>query len=123
MPDGSVAAVLNRMGRRTGKGHSWTEMRVRTFRAAHKIEVYREGELAERGELRLGEAARELGVSQMTVLRLIQRGVLPAVRACKGSPWVIRKADLGLEGVKLAVRAGLRLPATAGGKQMSLEFQ
>jgi excisionase family DNA binding protein len=123
MPDGLIAAVLNRSGRRTGKGHTWTEARVRSFRRDHEVSVYREGERAERGELTLEETAKELGVSKMTVLRIIRRGVLPASQLCKGAPWVIRKADLGLEGVKMAARAGPRPPLTADDKQIHIEFQ
>jgi excisionase family DNA binding protein len=123
MPDGSIAAVLNRSGRRTGKGHTWTETRVRSFRGDHKIPVYRQGERAERGELTLEETAKELGVSEMTVLRTIHRGILPAAQLCKGTPWVIRRTDLDLERVGMAVRAGLRLPPTEDDKQIRIDFQ
>lgn len=123
MPDGSIAAVLNRSGRRTGKGHTWTETRVRSFRGDHKIPVYRPGERAERGELTLEETAKELGVSEMTVLRLIHRGILPAAQLCKGTPWVIRRTDLDREGVGMAVRAGLRRPPTDDDKQIRIDFQ
>jgi excisionase family DNA binding protein len=123
MADGSIAAVLNRSGRRTGKGHAWTGGRVRSFRADHHIQVYREGERAERGECTLEEAAKELGVSKMTVLRAIRRGILPADQLCKGAPWVIRRRDIDLEGVKMAVQAGRGLPLTDGGKQIRIDFQ
>src|SRR5207237_847932 len=72
-PDAGIAAILNRCGKCTGKGNSWTESRVRSHRSAHGIAVYRDGEMAERGELMLEEAARRLTVSKMTVLRLIGR--------------------------------------------------
>jgi excisionase family DNA binding protein len=89
MPDSSIAATLNRAGRRTGRGHTWTEKRVCTFRHDHDIPPYREGERAERGELTLGEAAIALGMSKMTVLRLIRDGTISARQLCKGAPWVI----------------------------------
>ena len=60
-----------------------------TFRNHRGIEVYREGERLERGELTLDEAA-----SPMTVLRMIRRGVIPAEQLCKGAPWVIKVADI-----------------------------
>jgi len=123
MPDKSIAAVLNRLGRRTGRGCTWTEGNVRSFRSGHHIPVYREGERAERGECTLEEAAKELGVSRMTVLRIIRRGILPAEQLCKGAPWVIRRGDLGLEGVEMAVRAGPGLPPTADGKQINIALQ
>ena len=61
MPDMSIAALLNRAGKRTGQDNTWTEPRVRAFRNKHEIAVYRKGEPAERGELTLLEAAPALG--------------------------------------------------------------
>ena len=84
--DGSIAALLNRLGHRTGKGHTWTEMRVRSFRGDHQIAVYKAGERDARGELTLEQAADALGASKMTVLRMIGAGSLQAVQACKGAP-------------------------------------
>ena len=89
MPDRSIASLLNRVGKRTGKDNPWTEARVRSFRAARGVAIYREGERQERNELTLQEAAARLEVSKMTVLRQIRRGVIPARQACKGAPWVI----------------------------------
>lgn len=51
--DGSIAALLNLLGHRTGKDHTWTEMRVRSFRGDHQIAVYKSGEREARGELTL----------------------------------------------------------------------
>ena len=84
LPDHSIAPVLNRLGIRSAKGHTWTQLRVRNFRGAHQIPVYREGERAERQELILGEAASRLVVSKMTVVRLIRDGLLPASQICAG---------------------------------------
>ncbi len=70
----SIAPVLNRSGIRSARGQTWTQLRVRNFRGAHSIPVYREGERAERRELILREAASRLGVSYMTVVRLIRDG-------------------------------------------------
>ena len=94
MPDRSIAAFLNRAGKRTGKGNTWTELRVRAFRSNHGIAVYREGERQERNELTQTEAAARLNISARTMNRLIRRGVIPARQACKGAPWVILAATL-----------------------------
>jgi len=123
MPDAAVAALLNRSGKRTGKGHTWTEGRVRSFRGDHRIAVYREGERAERGELTLEEAASALTVSKMTVLRMIRAGILPAQQLCKGAPWVIRGVDLASPRVKHAAKIGIRTPLSDDVSQGSLEFQ
>jgi excisionase family DNA binding protein len=106
LPDGSIASVLNRLGVRSAKGHSWTQLRVRNFRTEHGVAIYREGERAERDELILHEAATNLGVSKMTVVRLIKDGLLPARQVCPGAPYVIRKEDLDRRPVRSAVANG-----------------
>jgi excisionase family DNA binding protein len=103
LPDGSIAAVLNRLGIRSAKGHTWTQLRIKNFRGEHGIAVYRDGERAARGELILKEAATHLGVSKMTIVRLIKDGVLPAKQACLGAPYVIRQEDLKRALVQTAV--------------------
>jgi len=86
LPDQSIASVLNRLGMRSAKGHTWTQERVRNFRCEHRIAIYREGERAERRELILHEAASRLGVSKMTVIRLVRDGLLAARQICVGAP-------------------------------------
>ena len=89
LSDAGIAGLLNRLGRKTAKGHSWTRGRVRSLRNSYGIAVYRPGEREERGELVLAEAAERLGVAPWQVYRLIRSGVLPARQACKGAPWLI----------------------------------
>lgn len=64
--DGSIAALLNRLGHRTARNLTWTEARVRSFRGDHDIAVYMPGEREERGELTLEQAADALDASKMT---------------------------------------------------------
>jgi hypothetical protein len=122
-PDASTAALLNRMGKRTAKGHTWTMASVRVFRNDNGIAVYRDGERAERGEVNLEEAAQLLQVSSMSVLRLIQRKILSAQQPCVGAPWTIRRVDLESAAVQEAVRLGQRTALTANPDQNSLDFQ
>ena len=89
MPDRLIASFLNRAKKTTGQGNSWTVARLRAFRSNHGIAVYREGEMRERNEMKLEEAAAHLSVSEKTVRRMIQSGVVPARQVCKGAPWVI----------------------------------
>jgi excisionase family DNA binding protein len=118
LPDKSIAALLNRMGRRTAKGHTWTGSRVKSFRNERGIAVYRPGERAERGEMTAEEAAEELGVTRMTVSRLIRAKVLPARQVCPHAPWVIRRTDLDRPGVRRE-----SAPVTADPRQIALGFQ
>jgi excisionase family DNA binding protein len=117
VPDCRIASILNRAGKRTGRENTWNEARVRAFRSNHGIEVYREGERAERGELNELEAAQVLGTSRMTVHRLIKRGILEAQQACQGAPWVIKKEALAV--IKIGPRGR---PVTSNLDQQTLQF-
>ena len=123
MPDRAIAAVLNRAGKSTGRGNSWTRGRVCSLRNQQTIEPYREGERAERGEVTLDEAAEALNVSASTVRRLIEDSTLPAQQLCKGAPWVIRSNDLDRSEVKQAAQARrLRRPPSGNPQQKELEI-
>ena len=121
IPDAKVAALLNRLGKRTARGYSWTQARVCAFRNDRSIPVYQEGERQLRGELTLDEAAHCLQVSTLVVRRLINRKILPAQQICVGAPWVIRKQDLSLRGVKEAL--GQQSPSTENENQQVSIFQ
>jgi DNA invertase Pin-like site-specific DNA recombinase len=120
MPDSSIAAVLNRLGKRTISGLSWTAGRVQLFRNDHHLLAYREGERHDRGELMLNEVVEELGVSKMTVIRMIHTKTLPARQVCPGAPYVILRQDLELPGVRSAPS---RSPVSADIRQTSMLLQ
>jgi excisionase family DNA binding protein len=123
LPDQAIAALVNRWGKRTAKGHTWTAARVCAFRSDRRIAIYREGEREERGEMTLEQAAKTLGVCAMTVLRAIRAGVLPAQQLCHGAPWVIRREDLERQAVRDAMQSGSVRPLTADPNQISIDFQ
>ena len=105
MPDQTIAAILNRSGKSTGRGNSWTQSRVCSLRNQKEIAVYRDGERSERGEVTLFEAAETLAVSPSTIRRMIAAGVLKGLQVCKGAPWIIRSADLAREEVRREAQA------------------
>ena len=119
--DAAIASILNRLGVRTAKNLNWTEQRVRAFRNDHAIAVYRDGERVERGEINLEEAATVLGVSKMTVTRLIKSGVLAAKQSCAGAPYTIAKTDINSPAIRLA--AVSRRPISQDPRQLTLEYQ
>jgi excisionase family DNA binding protein len=121
LPDHSIAPLLNRLGIRSAKGQSWTQLRVRNFRSVHRITVYREGERAARRELILTEAASCLGVHRMTIIRLIRDGLLPARQTCVGAPYVIQEEDLDRPAVRRALAAGRAVSSDL--RQESMSFQ
>ena len=120
IPDRSIAGLLSRLGKTTGKGNRWTEARVRGYRTSRGIAVYREGEREERSELTLQEAAERLGVSKMTVLREIRRGAIAARQACKGAPWII--AVHALEQAGCTTTSTKQGPITADPNQKTLSL-
>ena len=120
LSDGQIAGLLNRLGKRTGKGNSWTKERVRSFRNGREIAVYREGERRERGELVLLEAAQQLGVDPSVIRRLIRAGVLPARQACKGAPWLIAEETLETPRIRQALSG--RSPLPPDPNQQDLDF-
>jgi DNA invertase Pin-like site-specific DNA recombinase len=119
MPDRQIARLLNRVGVATGYGNAWSQERVRGFRNHHEIACYRDGEWAERGEISLEEAAKIIGVCNMTALRMLRRGEIKGRQVCPGAPWVIRTADLvGFAGRKRPDR-----PLTPNPDQRAFDFQ
>jgi len=123
LPDNAIAAILNRSGKTTAHGASWTRTHVRGLRNTHGIAVYREGERAERGEVTLDEAAEILQVSRATAYRMVTNGVIPAQQLCAGAPWVIRLVDLQLDTVRRDAEARRsRRPISHNPPQNSLQL-
>jgi len=119
----SAVPVLNRAGKKTGRGNGWTQSRVCSLRSHNAIATYLEGERRERGEVTLDEAAAALSVSPSTVRRLIKDSQLAASQLCKGAPWIIKAADLERADVKSAATARrLRRPPSGDPLQKALEL-
>ena len=121
-PDKTIAAILNRLGYKTGQEKTWNASRVAGLRGYHKISPFQNQDDWVTQE----EAARELQVSNTVVKRLIRQRILPARQVVKFAPWIIAKRDLSLaavqEQIKAARRGGHRLPQILLGQgQLSLE--
>jgi DNA invertase Pin-like site-specific DNA recombinase len=120
--DKTIAAILNRLGYKTGQEKTWNASRVAGLRGYHKIAPFQKQD----DWITQEEAARELQVSDTVVKRLIRERVLPARQVVKFAPWIIEKKDLLLSAVqqqvKAARRGGHRLPQIVLGQgQLSLE--
>jgi DNA invertase Pin-like site-specific DNA recombinase len=123
LPDSQIAAVLNRLGYRTGRGNTWTASRVVTLRHSHQIPVYDTARAKREGWLTLEAAAAQLDVSPTVVRKLITWGALPAKQVVETAPWVIRAEDLGREAVQRyveSVHAGRRAPQIDDTAQLTL---
>ncbi|MBW2122893.1 MAG: recombinase family protein [Deltaproteobacteria bacterium] len=102
VPDKEIVRILNRLGKKTGRGLSWNEARVRGLRNYHKIKVFSEEDRA-RGFCNLKQAAQILEISPMSVHRFIEKGILPARQTAPLAPWQIQTTDLSLKTVQKAV--------------------
>ena len=122
--DPSIAAILNRLGYRTGTGKTWIASRVTSLRSRHRIP--RAGPKEDRAWLTLEQAAQQLGVSRHLVRRIIRGGILPAKQVVPYAPWVIKGSDLSLPDVQAAVQAarrGLPSPRAATSNMQPSLFQ
>ena len=97
--DDQIASVLNRLGHRTGKGLRWNQTRVKTARRNHGIAGQKRAKV-DPDILSLSAAAKYCRVSNKSIERLVERGVLPMQQVAPRAPWEIRRADLDAEPVK-----------------------
>jgi len=97
--DDQIASVLNRLGRRTGKGLRWSENRVHSARKNHGIVGQARAKL-DPDVLSAASAAEYAGVSDTTLRRLVDAGLLPCEQVAPRAPWEIRRADLEAEPVR-----------------------
>lgn len=114
--DKTIAAVLNRLGYKSGQGKSWHAHRVANLRHYHRLPSYHR-----RADwLTLEQAAIRLEVSKPVVSRLIREGTLPANQVVRYAPWIIEAGDLERAEVQTAakaVREGRELPKHSPAQQ------
>jgi DNA invertase Pin-like site-specific DNA recombinase len=123
LPDGQIAAVLNRMGYTTGRGNTWTSTRVVTLRHTHDLPVFDPTSAARDGWCTMERAAERLEVSHTVIRTLITSGILPAEQVMATAPWVIRTMDLDVPSVRAyvnQVHQRRRGPPTPDTAQLSL---
>ncbi len=104
--DDAIARVLNKLGRRTGKGKPWSQTGVKTARRNHGIDGCVRS-LVDEDVLTLQGAARYTKTSDTTIKKLVDGGVLPMHQVVPFAPWEIRRTDVDNERVR-AVLARLK---------------
>lgn len=104
--DDAIARVLNKLGRRTGKGNPWSQAAVRTARRNHDIDG-RSRSLVTPDVLTLQGAVRYTNTSDTTIRKLVEGGILPMRQVVPFAPWEIQRTDLDSERVR-AVLARLK---------------
>jgi recombinase len=90
-PDAQIAGILNRQGRRTARGMSYTASRVQSLRHHWKIPCHQPAGQEPEGEpLNVTAAARHLGIAPSTLLRWLNDGFVAGEQITPGAPWRIR---------------------------------
>ncbi len=122
--DDQIAAVLNKLGRRTGKGKRWSQERVATARRNHEIPGQRRAR-PDPELLSLGRAAKDFKVSDTTIKRLVTSGLLTREQVAPWAPWEIRRTELEAEPIRsildrLRTTGQLVLPGEESAGQPSL---
>lgn len=93
-PDTKIAGILNRQGRRTARGLSFTASRVQSLRHYWNIPCYQPSDQPQEGELlNVTAAAKELGIAPSTLLRWLNDGFVAGEQITPGAPWRIRLTD------------------------------
>jgi len=100
--DDEITRVLNKLGRRTGKGKPWSEFRVRTARRNYSIAGQKRSK-ADPEVLSQGRAAKYCGVSPTTIKRLVASGLLKKQQVVPWAPWEIRRSDLDSDPIRCVV--------------------
>jgi DNA invertase Pin-like site-specific DNA recombinase len=121
--DASIAAALNREQIRAANGQTWTRQRVQRYRCHAGIAGFDAALKETSGWLTQAEAATRLGISPMSVHRLVFGGILPAEQPDRGLPMVISTSHLHDKQVQRAVaalRAGHARPLPDDPRQTKL---
>jgi DNA invertase Pin-like site-specific DNA recombinase len=93
-PDATIAGILNRQGRRTPRGLSYTGGRVQGLRHYWGIPCHQPTSDPKEGELlTVADAATELGLAPSTLHRWLTDGFIAGEQLTPGAPWRIRLTD------------------------------
>jgi hypothetical protein len=104
--DGEIAATLNRLSLQTGAGNGWNAQRVYGLRRHHDLP--NDGSKAENRTVTLQQAAVRLGVSELSIRRMIEQKVLPATQVVPCAPWEISLDALNSPTVQQAIDSARR---------------
>ena len=91
--DDEIARVLNKLGRCTGTGKRWNEQRVAAARQRNGIAGQKRS-VADPEILTLGQAVKYCGVSNETIRKLVEAGIVNKEQVVPWAPWEIKRSDL-----------------------------
>jgi hypothetical protein len=122
--DHQIVRVLNRLGRKTEAGKTWTKYEVIHFRQTHNIPAFSQEEYEREGWINLKMAAKELGINMMTVRSLIQQKFIKADQVVPYAPWRIAKAEINKPAIRRIVdqiKQRQKIPLYQNPNQLTLE--
>jgi DNA invertase Pin-like site-specific DNA recombinase len=111
--DETIAGVLNRNGLRTGHGNRWTKQLVTSLRSKHAIPVFRLEHQRAEGWMKLGEAAAQAGVSELSLRRAVEQGAIEALHPLPVGPWIFGREALDRPAARLRLEEIHRAAARA----------
>jgi len=93
--DAQIARILNKQGRRSGRGIAFTKAAITSLRGKNQIPKCAKTVVTDphQGPFNAEQAARELGVTMSTVHRWLRDGVLAGEQLTAGAPWQIVLTD------------------------------
>jgi len=93
-PDGVIAGILNRQGRKTVRGERFSANQVGSLRRYRNIPRFEPPAEPVTGELvTIAGAAQILEVAPSTIHRWLAEGLIPGEQVTPGAPWQIRITD------------------------------
>jgi DNA invertase Pin-like site-specific DNA recombinase len=97
--DGAIARVLSKLGRTTARGKRWNQTRVAYTRKQYGIPAADKAHL-DPNILSLGQAVKYTGVSDTTLMKLMNKDLLPYHQVAPYAPLEIHKKDLDSDPVR-----------------------
>jgi len=93
-PDGLIAGIVNRQGRRTAHGDRFTANKIGNLRRYWKIPRFESTPTPPEGELvTVQKAAQMLGLAPSTLHRWLSDGFIAGEQVTPGAPWRIRMTE------------------------------
>lgn len=102
-PDRELAVTMNRMRCKGADGATWTTLRVKELRERLGIAAF-DPTAPRIAAISVDEAAKRLGISVISVHRLIRSGTMPASQLMPSAPWQIPLTALDTERVRIGVQ-------------------
>ena len=122
--DASISIALNRAGVQTSAGHTWTAKRVSAFRERAGIAAWDAALQEQEGWLTQRQTATYLGISPMSLNRLIQKGIVSTEGEPRLPQLILREtlASPAIQAAVESIKSHGNAPLPENPNQLSLFF-